>query len=187
MGVTFVDTPGLVDGDMNYPFDVNQAILWLGELVDLIFVFFDPIGPALCKRTLNIVEALSVKHSEKIRFYLSKADEAGHESDRQRVMMQIVQELCKRPGLNRTGFDMPTIYIPNPNKQVRCVNQIDDVCRDIEKTINQTIQNTLNQLERDCDSIGEMVDEAINRGNRTRASNLRAWLQGGCLYLLAMV
>ena len=54
--------------------------------------------------------------------------------------MQIVQELCKRPGLNRTGFDMPTIYIPNPNKQVRCVNQIDDVCRDIEKTINQTIQ-----------------------------------------------
>ena len=54
--------------------------------------------------------------------------------------MQIVQELCKRPGLNRTGFDMPTIYIPNPNKTVRCVNQIDDVCRDIEKTINQTIQ-----------------------------------------------
>jgi hypothetical protein len=26
-----------------------------------------------------------------MRFYLSKADEAGHESDRQRVMMQIVQ------------------------------------------------------------------------------------------------
>lgn len=31
-------------------------------------------------------------------------------------MMQIVQELCKRPGLNKCGFDMPTIYIPNPNK-----------------------------------------------------------------------
>lgn len=30
--------------------------------------------------------------------------------------MQIVQELCKRPGLNKCGFDMPTIYIPNPNK-----------------------------------------------------------------------
>lgn len=30
--------------------------------------------------------------------------------------MQIVQELCKRPGLNKTGFDMPTIYIPSPNK-----------------------------------------------------------------------
>ena len=29
--VTFVDTPGLVDGDMKYPFDVNKAILWLGK------------------------------------------------------------------------------------------------------------------------------------------------------------
>lgn len=29
--VTFIDTPGLVDGDMKYPFDVNQAMLWLGE------------------------------------------------------------------------------------------------------------------------------------------------------------
>lgn len=47
--VTFVDTPGLVDGDMNYPFDVNEAILWLGNLVDLIFVFFDPIGQVYVK------------------------------------------------------------------------------------------------------------------------------------------
>merc|ERR1712042_287355 len=137
--VTFVDSPGLVDGDMCYPFDVNESILWLAELCDMVFVFFDPIGQALCKRTLNIVESISSKHPERMRFYLSKADEAGHESDRQRVMMQIVQELCKRPGLNKTGFDMPTIYVPNPNKQVRCVNQIEEVCKDIEKTINQTI------------------------------------------------
>ena len=203
--VTLVDTPGLVDGDMAYPFDVNESILWFSELCDLVFVFFDPIGQALCKRTLNIVEKISSKHPERMRFYLSKADEAGHESDRQRVMMQIVQELCKRPGLNKTGFDMPTIYVPNPNKQVirtprgvaeiisilsvqvRCVNQIEEVCKDIEKTINQTIQNTLNSLEKDCDSIEKLVDEAINKDNRTRASNLRAWLKSGCLYLLAMV
>ena len=42
--VTFVDTPGLVDGDMCYPFDVNESILWLSDLCDLVFVFFDPIG-----------------------------------------------------------------------------------------------------------------------------------------------
>merc|ERR1711913_209068 len=173
---------------MNYPFDVNEGILWLGDLVDMIFVFFDPIGQALCRRTLNVVEALSnAGHGGRMHFYLSKADEAGHESDRQRVMMQIVQELCKRPGLNKTGFDMPTIYVPNPNKQVRCVNQIEEVCKDVEKTINQTIQNTLNSLEKDCDSIESLVDEAINKDNRTRSSNLRAWLKGGCLYLLAMV
>jgi len=182
--VTFVDSPGLVDGDMCYPFNVNEAILWLAELSDMVFVFFDPIGQALCKRTLNIVEKICEKHPERMRFYLSKADEAGHESDRQRVMMQIVQELCKRPGLNRTGFDMPTIYVPNPNKPVRCVNQIEEVCKDIEKTINQTIQNTLNCLEKDCDKIGTLVDEAIAEDNSARAGNIRAYMKGGFLYVL---
>lgn len=81
--ITFIDTPGLVDGDMKYPFDVNNAILWFGEVSDLIFVFFDPIGQALCKRTLNIVEKLNETHGNRIHFYLSKADEAGSDSDRQ--------------------------------------------------------------------------------------------------------
>jgi ribosome biogenesis GTPase A len=81
--ITFIDTPGLVDGDMKYPFDVNRAILWFGDISDLIFVFFDPIGQALCKRTLNLVEKLNENHGNKIRFYLSKADEAGSDTDRQ--------------------------------------------------------------------------------------------------------
>lgn len=34
--VTFVDTPGLVDGDMKYPFDVDQAVLWLGACLSLV-------------------------------------------------------------------------------------------------------------------------------------------------------
>lgn len=58
-------------------------ILFVGDIADLIFVFFDPIGQALCKRTLTLVEKLNEKHAERMRFYLSKADEAGHEADRQ--------------------------------------------------------------------------------------------------------
>jgi uncharacterized protein YmfQ (DUF2313 family) len=61
----------------------------IGDISDLIFVFFDPIGQALCKRTLNLVEKLNEVHGDKIRFFLSKADEAGTETDRQRVMMVI--------------------------------------------------------------------------------------------------
>ncbi|CAH1800402.1 unnamed protein product [Owenia fusiformis] len=186
--VTFVDSPGLVDGDMKYPFDVNQAIAWLGDLADLIFVFFDPIGQALCKRTLNLVETLNEKHAERMRFYLSKADEAGHESDRQRVMMQIVQELCKRPGLNKTGFDMPTIYIPNPSgKPSRCVNQIEEVCKDVEKTINQTIQNTLNTLEKDCESISSIIDKKIREDSEACSYNFRARSKGFCYLCLGLV
>ncbi|XP_056144111.1 uncharacterized protein si:ch211-11k18.4 isoform X2 [Lampris incognitus] len=182
--VTFVDSPGLVDGDMKYPFDVDTAIMWLGELCDLILVFFDPMGQALCKRTLNIVEILNEKHGDRLRFYLSKADEAGGESDRQRVMMQIVQELCKRPGLNKCGFDMPTIYIPNPNKSNRCVNQIEEVCRTIEKTINQTVQNTLNSLEKDCELITEAIAEKLQNDGQTAITNRRARCKGCFLTLL---
>ena len=58
--LTFVDTPGLVDGDMKYPFDVDQTIIWLGSMADLILVFFDPLGQALCRRTLNIVGKPSI-------------------------------------------------------------------------------------------------------------------------------
>ncbi|KAM8825099.1 uncharacterized protein ACB058_021152 [Synchiropus picturatus] len=172
--VTFVDSPGLVDGDMKYPFDVDEVIMWLGDLCDLILVFFDPMGQALCKRTLNIVENLNESHGDRLRFYLSKADEAGGESDRQRVMMQIVQELCKRPGLNKCGFDMPTIYIPNPNKPSRCVNQIEEVCRTIEKTINQTVQNTLNSLEKDCEAISEAITNTLACDRQTSVQNRRA-------------
>lgn len=162
--ITFIDTPGLVDGDMKYPFDVNNAILWFGDICDLIFVYFDPIGQALCKRTLNIVEKLNENHGNKIHFYLSKADEAGSDTDRQKVLMQIVQELCKRPGLNKAGFEMLTIYIPTlQEKKTRCVNQIEDVCKIVERTIKQTIQNTLNSLEKDTDRVVQVINDKIKK------------------------
>ena len=62
--VTFIDTPGLVDGGMKYPFDVEQSMIWLGLRADLILVFFDPLGQALCKRTLDIVGELRERGGE---------------------------------------------------------------------------------------------------------------------------
>jgi len=177
--ITFIDTPGLVDGEMQYPFDVDETIRWMGRKCDLIFVFFDPIGQALCKRTLNIVEDLNEVVGEKIRFYLSKADTAGLESDRQKVLMQIVQELCKRPGLNKAGFDMPTIYVPTlAEKPGRCVNQIEEVCKDVDKSIAHTLQSTLNTLETDCDMLIKKIDDSIEVDSANSASNIKARLSG---------
>ena len=34
-------------------------------------------------------------------------------------------------------------------------------CKDIEKTINATIQNTLNTLEKDCHAIASKIDKLI--------------------------
>ncbi|XP_046840970.1 EH domain-containing protein 1-like [Xenia sp. Carnegie-2017] len=186
--VTFVDTPGLVDGDMKYPFDVEQAIFWLGNTADLIFVFFDPIGQALCKRTLNIVEKLNEKQADRIRFYLSKADTAGHESDRQRVLMQITQELCKRPGLNKAGFDMQTIFVPSLiDKPARCANQIEEVCKQIEKTINQAIQSTLNTLEKDCQNISSLIDGKLKEDRENRSYNIKARMKSYFFMSLGLI
>ncbi|KAH9528846.1 hypothetical protein DERF_002761 [Dermatophagoides farinae] len=161
--VSLIDTPGLADGELHYPFDINKSLVWMGSIADLIFVFFDPIGQALCKRTLDIVEQLNALYSSRMRFFLSKADEAGDDYDRQKIMMQIVQELCERPGLNQSGFDMLTIYLPDqPDLRLRermCVNQIDDACREIDKTVGSIIQNTFVVMERDIKNVFELIDK----------------------------
>jgi len=187
--VNLIDSPGLVDGEMKYPFDINTSILWWASLVDLIFVFFDPIGQALCKRTLDICEKMAESgHREKMRFYLSKADEAGHEADRQRVMMQVVQELCKRPALNTHSFDMPTIFVPTLNSnRSKCLNQIDILCKDVESTINLTIQNTLNQLETDCDRLLARSKSVIEDDGKIRQQNMSASLKKFTFYSLALL
>jgi hypothetical protein len=41
--VDLIDTPGLVDGNVNYAFDVNGIIAELATQVDLILVFLDPM------------------------------------------------------------------------------------------------------------------------------------------------
>ncbi|XP_016378500.1 uncharacterized protein LOC107716539 [Sinocyclocheilus rhinocerous] len=117
---------------------------------------------ALCGSTLKLpVEELLWNYT----------DEVGRETDRQRVMMQIVQELCRRPGLNKCGFEMPTIYIPNHQNPSRCINQIDEVCETIEKSINQAVQKTLDQLEKDCNLIISTINHTLEQDRMNVSSN----------------
>jgi hypothetical protein len=48
--VEFIDTPGLTDGTLKYPFDVDQVIYELAEHATMVMVFLDPIGKALVSR-----------------------------------------------------------------------------------------------------------------------------------------
>jgi hypothetical protein len=54
------------------------------------------------------------------------------------------------------------------------VNQIEGVCQDIERTINQTIQNTLNALERDCETIALLLDKRLEQDTADRNYNFKA-------------
>jgi hypothetical protein len=47
-----------VDGSLKYPYPVEEVIYFLAETADLILTFFDPMGQALCKRTMTVVEKL---------------------------------------------------------------------------------------------------------------------------------
>eukprot|EP00962_Isochrysis_galbana_P045950 scaffold18291_cov121-Isochrysis_galbana.AAC.4 len=46
----------------------------MAKHADLIYIFFDPIGQALCDRTMNVIERLNQQHSTRMRYFLSKAD-----------------------------------------------------------------------------------------------------------------
>ena len=73
-----------------------------GDLADLIFVFFDPIGQALCKRTLNVVEELSSKHADRMRFYLSKVSNKLYNNFNNKVSSNyILTDLVKATWLQR--------------------------------------------------------------------------------------
>lgn len=87
--IDLLDTPGLVDGMVVYPFDVNRAILELAPLADLILVFLDPIGQALCSRTMNVVKQLNDRgHYERMRYYLTKVDTIQRREDLNKVLVQ---------------------------------------------------------------------------------------------------
>ena len=185
--IDFIDTPGLVDGEMEYPFDVSAAILWLADHVDLVLVFFDPIGQALCGRTMKVIEALNEKHAEKLSYYMSKADQVEKEHDRQRVLIQITQNLSGRIN-NSHAFKLPTIYLPNEqNSTANIPNALSEVCEDIDKAIRLTVQKNLTAMKDDCARIDRKVVEVLEEDKLKRAENVKRSMRGATLLALSWV
>jgi GTPase SAR1 family protein len=91
--IELIDTPGLVDGNVRYPFDVDAAMDELAQEASLILVFFDPINKALVNRCMKAVERLSRLHHAKMHYVLSKMDTVREEHDRLTVVSQVAQEL----------------------------------------------------------------------------------------------
>ncbi|TMW63731.1 hypothetical protein Poli38472_002672 [Pythium oligandrum] len=166
--VDFIDSPGLVDGDISYPFDVNEAIVHLADSVDLIFVFMDPMGQALCSRTMNVVKMLNQKHFDKMKYYLTKADTVHNPKELMKLMVQITQNI-KQHINNQHGLEIPAIWLPESSGGKRPgepvlndeVNQISEVCATIEKAIHQKVQDNLSQVEKDCHAVVEKTNELL--------------------------
>jgi len=149
----------------------------MADHADLVLFFFDPIGQALCKRTMEVVETLNNKPEilPKLHYYLSKADTVPEQDERSKVLVQITLNLQKRIQ-NTHSFDLPTIYVPElPEEEVVVKNAVGKLCELIEDTINLTVQKTLDKLREDCDKAEELVsaelasDKAVCSANSTRA------------------
>ena len=57
--IVFIDTPGLADGSLQYKFDVENVYSWFAHHCDLVLVFLDPYGMALCNKTTTFIKKLN--------------------------------------------------------------------------------------------------------------------------------
>jgi hypothetical protein len=165
--VDFIDSPGLVDGDISYPFNVNDAIVEFADSADLIFVFLDPMGQALCSRTMSVVKSLNKKHFDKMKYYLTKADTVHNPKELMKLMVQITQNIKEHIN-NQHGLEIPAIWLPDGNEVAARqpalngeVNQITDLCASIEMAIHQKVQDNLSQVETDCNAVLEKTQELL--------------------------
>ena len=114
--IVFIDTPGLADGNLRYKFKVDDVYEWFAKHCDLILVFLDPIGQALCQKTNDLVAKLMTQQTD-IRFYMTKGDMFSSYEDQMKCMVQIIQTLSTRVKASH-GFEMPVIYIPEKAMQM---------------------------------------------------------------------
>jgi GTP1/Obg family GTP-binding protein len=84
--IILIDTPGLADGDLKYKFNIENALEWFANRCDMVLIFFDPNGQALCKRTTSLVCKLHYTNSSKLSFYMTKGDVFETDEDRFKCM-----------------------------------------------------------------------------------------------------
>eukprot|EP00455_Lapot_gusevi_P000627 TRINITY_DN10290_c0_g1_i11.p1 TRINITY_DN10290_c0_g1~~TRINITY_DN10290_c0_g1_i11.p1 ORF type:complete len:486 (-),score=142.36 TRINITY_DN10290_c0_g1_i11:101-1486(-) len=183
--VDFIDTPGLTDGDLVYPYDINNILPWIASKVDLVFVFFDPHGQALCQRTKTVVQAIAKNHKAKLHYFLTMVDKFHSESERSKVLVQLSQSLTQLSQVaGETRFHgehalrVYGIYLPNKAPHIaeskdRDFNQIDELCELIDKKLKETVQNHCENFEKHTNQLTQKVERELSEQARRRERNTK--------------
>eukprot|EP01138_Halocafeteria_seosinensis_P014102 gb/GECG01014400.1/.p1 GENE.gb/GECG01014400.1/~~gb/GECG01014400.1/.p1 ORF type:complete len:492 (+),score=78.15 gb/GECG01014400.1/:1-1476(+) len=184
--VDFIDTPGLVDGGIVYPFDPNKLIERLAAISDIIFVFMDPHGGSNCTRTMSVVRALNdAKHHRKMRYFLTKADSVNNREDLSKLLVQLTKRLSDNVS-NTHGLEVPTMWIPQQKETADTEaeerrafsdesNSLYRLVDDIDETIQSKVQTNMNQLKADCESLIDEVEKELTEQARRRAKQSAWW------------
>ncbi|XP_022696578.1 uncharacterized protein LOC111264729 isoform X2 [Varroa jacobsoni] len=178
--VNFIDTPGLVDGADRYTYDIDSAMDVIAAMADLIFVFIDPQGQALCQRTITHIERFCRNHAQKLSLWLTKCDLVEDEADRLKVMQQVSAELARRPAIARENLWLYPIFIPGLSKnQPNALNQLSESLKLIERAISINLQdNVLQKMISHCDHISKIIGE--RRDSEEYHVQSRCFLSGTC-------
>lgn len=92
--IVFIDTPGLADGGLQYKFDVDNVYSWFAKHCDLVLVFLDPVGMALCTKTTDFIQKLHRENcNAELKFFMTKGDIFKTEHDCNKCMVQITSAL----------------------------------------------------------------------------------------------
>jgi len=72
-------------------YDIDNVLVKVADKVDLIFVFFDPHGQALCERTRRVVRAIASHPQNKIKltYVLTKIDTFKSDKEKSKGASQI--------------------------------------------------------------------------------------------------
>lgn len=158
--IVFVDTPGLADGNLQYKFDVEEVCMWLGKQVDLILVFFDPVGQALCNKTNTLIKRLMEETRTEVKFFMTKVDMFRTEQDRNKCMVQVISGLSATVPATH-GLEMPLIYIEEEANTQRKLphNQLPELCKLLEERIQFKVQDNLGRFNEHLNVIQKCIKQ----------------------------
>ena len=66
-------------------------------------------------------------------------------------------------------------------------NILDKTCEEMQQTINQSLQNNLNKLEKDCKRVDERIGELLTIDEKARAKNRRAAYYGWIAFFASLL
>ncbi|KAF4657042.1 hypothetical protein FOL47_008629 [Perkinsus chesapeaki] len=179
-----IDTPGLADGGLEYPYDVVNAIEFFGKEADLILVFLDPLGQALCNLTCEVVCELFRKYPSKMKFCLTKVDTVPTDQDLLKVSNQVTQSLTSRLGVIH-AFDLMPIYIGD-SKSSR-VNRLDEVSLAVKQCVEWRVQASLSVLQSDCSLVESAIRSTLDDDDLARKKNRQLSINVNRLYRTAVI
>ena len=163
--IDFIDTPGLTDGNVDYDCDIIEMIKWVSTHVDAILVFLDPVGQALCTKTMNMIEYLYQNHKRKTSICLSKIDQVDPD-DFNKLSMQVYSAIIARThDIHLDVIPISTIKdYKGPN------NKISSLMEKFEKIFNDKAIRNIEIMTSDCNTIIDHCNNLIEYDNRNKRS-----------------